>query len=90
MSGAAGEPLANGQRPNVVLMKVGEAEGAQDGNKDRVYISTLPFRNNVDYVPGLGSFTSLSGNVKKTDISIRDDVSKESTDKSLFYGLLIR
>ncbi|XP_065056396.1 uncharacterized protein LOC135684690 [Rhopilema esculentum] len=84
------EPLSNGKMPSKVLMKTGEAEGAQDGNKDRVYISTLPSRNSVDYVNGLGSFTSLSGNIKKTDISVHDDVSKESSDRTLFYGLFVR
>eukprot|EP00794_Sanderia_malayensis_P010131 gene10131-11166_t len=88
--GSAGEPLANGKPPSGILLKTGEGEKAQDGNKDRVYISTYPFRDNVDYVPGLGSFTSLSGKKSSADIGVRDDVSKESTDRSLFYGLFVR
>lgn len=72
------------------MIKSGEAEGAQDGNKDRVYFSTFPGRNNVDYVNGLGSFTSLSGTLKKVDISVYNDKANESPDKTLFYGIFIR
>ncbi len=71
-------------------MKSGEADGAQDSNKDRVYISTFPFRKNVDYVPGIGSFTSLGSKLHRVDIGILDDVAKRPTDKTLFYGLYVR
>ena len=72
------------------MLKSGEAEGTQDANKDRVYVSTLPARNNVDYVNGLGSFTSLSGNVKSADVSAYNDVAAETSDKTLFYGIFVR
>ena len=72
------------------MLKSGEAEGAQDSNKDRVYISTLPGRSNVDYVNGLGCFTSLSGSISKIDISGFHDVANEVSDKSLFYAVFVR
>lgn len=52
----AGEKaLVNGSNPAALYLKAGEADGAQDGNKDRAYISTS-IRNNVDYPRGLGAF----------------------------------
>jgi len=90
LPGSSTEPLTNGKVPTKVMLKSGEAEGAQDGNKDRVYISTLPGRSNVDYVNGLGCFTSLSGDLRKVDISVFDDKAKGSSDKSLFYGVFVR
>ena len=89
-NGAASEPLSNGKQPSKLYLKTGEAEKAQDGNKDRVYISAIPYRNNVDYVPGLGSFTSLSGKKSSFDIGKRDDVSKPVSDKTLYYALFVR
>ena len=90
LPGSSGEPLTQGKVPTKVMIKSGEAEGAQDVNKDRVYISTLPGRNNVDYVNGLGTFTSLSGRLNKADVSVHNDVATESSDKTLFYGILVR
>ena len=90
LPGSSSEPLTKGQLPTIVMLKTGEAEGVQDGNKDRDYISTLPARNNVDFVNGLGAFTSLSGNQKKADVSVHNDVATESSDKTLFYGLFVR
>ena len=89
-NGAASEPLSNGKQPSKLYFKAGEAEKAQDGNKDRVYISTFPYRNNVDYVPGLGSFTSLGGKKSSFDIGKHDDVSKPVSDKTLYYALFVR
>lgn len=89
-AGVSGEPLANGKKPAHVLLKTGEANGAQDGNKDRVYISTSPYRTNVDYVPGIGSFTSLGGKLNQVDIGVLDDVAKQSSNRNLFYGLFVR
>ena len=43
--------------PSFLYFKAGEADGAQDGNKDRDYLST-DLRSNVDYPKGLGSFNS--------------------------------
>lgn len=88
--GSPTEPLTRGQLPTKVMLKTGEAEGAEDVNKDRVYLSTLPARNNVNVVNGLGAFTSLNGIQKKADISIHDDQATESSDKTLFYGIFVR
>jgi hypothetical protein len=52
----AGDPvLTFGQTPTAVFLKAGEAEGVQDGHKDRSMISTSA-RATVDYANGLGGF----------------------------------
>jgi len=49
--------LVNGNNPSRLFLKAGEADGAQDSNKDRAYLSTS-IRTNVDVPRGLGAFNS--------------------------------
>lgn len=49
--------LLNGVVRARLYLKSGEADGAQDTNRDRSYISTS-YRPNVDYPVGLGTFCS--------------------------------
>jgi len=62
-----------------VYFKAGEADGAQDGNKDRAYIRTTNAGANVDNPAGLGSFCSAtstggcSGNYGSVDAGRSDD-----------------
>jgi hypothetical protein len=49
--------LVHGGNPSRLYLKAGEADGAQDSNKDRAYLSTS-IRTNVDVPRGLGAFNS--------------------------------
>ena len=72
----AGDSLNDGTQPGSLYLKYGEQEGAEDGNKDRVYLSTTARGtggNRVDYCQGLGSFVSFSGREHTVNVGIQDD-----------------
>ena len=75
---------------DVMFVKTGEANGAQDRNKDRSYFSFKKARKNVDYPQGLGSFSRVSGVLRSNDIGISNDASIRPSDQSRFYGILVR
>ena len=57
-------------------LKWGEKDGAEDGNKDRVYISTDArgtSTNLLDYCQGLGAFVSYSGTEVTVNVGEEDD-----------------
>lgn len=55
---------ALGKNPSHLLLQFGEKNGAQDGNRDRVYISSDGVANtNVDLPQGLGSFMTDGGSI---------------------------
>eukprot|EP00750_Incisomonas_marina_P020193 INCI3814.1.p1 GENE.INCI3814.1~~INCI3814.1.p1 ORF type:complete len:492 (+),score=89.78 INCI3814.1:131-1477(+) len=59
-----------------VYLKWGEKDGAEDGNKDRVYISTDArgtSTNLLDYCQGLGAFVSYSGTEVTVNVGEEDD-----------------
>jgi hypothetical protein len=71
-----GDTLNDGERPSKLYLKYGEQEGAEDGNKDRTYISTTgrgTGSNRLDYNNGLGSFVSFSGSEHTVNVGKQDD-----------------
>lgn len=83
--------LLNGVTRTKLFFKAGEADGAQDTNKDRSYLST-DYRNNVDNPVGLGAFCS---GVSCTPRPGQADVNDSSdaitpTNGAQFYGLWVR
>ena len=68
--------LINGEAVADLYLKYGERDGAEDGNKDRAYLSTDArgtATNQVDYPQGLGSFVSFSGDERTVNVGIHDD-----------------
>ena len=87
---AAEKVLTEGKTPTHLYLKAGEADGVQDTNKDRSYLSTS-IRTNVDEPLGLGAFCSggCNNNPGQLDMSIRNDGVVNAT-KDHFYGIWIR
>ena len=88
------------------VFAAGEAEGVQDGNKDRAYFSTNN-RGNVDYAEGNTELVNampspavipISGlgsfchqsTDKSNDMGIRDDDSIRPTDTSVYYTIWVQ
>ncbi len=72
-------------------IKAGEADGAQDQNRDRSYLSTS-YRDNVDYPTGLGAFCSGSSCTPRTgdaDVNDRSDAILPTAGTE-FYGVWVR
>ena len=83
--------LLNGAARARLYLKAGEADGAQDTNRDRSYLSTS-YRDNVDFPTGLGAFCSgsaCSPRVGEADVNDRSDAITP-TAGSEFYGLWVR
>ena len=83
--------LLAGANRSALFFKAGEANGAQDRNKDRAYLSTT-YRDNVDYPTGLGAFcsgASCSPRTGEADVNNRSDAIVP-TAGSEFYGLWVR
>nr|MBK7068621.1 hypothetical protein [Deltaproteobacteria bacterium] len=83
--------LLNGVTRARLYLKAGEADGAQDTNRDRAYLSTS-YRDNVDYPTGLGAFcsgSSCSPRTGEADVNDRSDAITPSAG-SEFYGLWVR
>lgn len=83
--------MTGGVSRSYLYFKAGEADGAQDTNKDRAYLST-DYRDNVDYPTGLGAFCSgihCTPRVGEADVNDRADaILPTSGDK--FYGVWVR
>ena len=73
-----------------LYLKTGEANGAEDVNKDRAYFSFAAARKTVSAPSGLGSFSRINNVVQSNDISIYNDASIRPSDKSRFYGIFVR
>lgn len=74
-----------------LFLKAGEADGAQDGNRDRVYLSTS-YRDNVDYPTGLGAFcsgASCSPRTGDADVNDRSDAITPTAGTE-FYSVWVR
>ncbi|MEZ4409604.1 MAG: MXAN_6577-like cysteine-rich protein [Polyangiales bacterium] len=74
-----------------LYLKAGEADGAQDTNRDRAYISTS-YRDNVDYPTGLGAFcsgASCNPRTGEADVNDRSDAITPAAGTE-FYGLWVR
>ena len=70
------QSLLHSERASHLYLKWGEADGAEDGNKDRVYLSTTArgdSGNRVDYCQGLGAFVSFSGREHTVNVGIKND-----------------
>jgi hypothetical protein len=83
--------LLNGAARARLYLKAGEADGAQDTNRDRSYLSTS-YRDNVDYPTGLGAFCSgsaCSPRVGEADVNDRSDAITPTAGAE-FYGLWVR
>ena len=65
------DPALEAGNKSVLLLKFGERDGAQDGNKDRSMIAWHRHNSgdNVDLPAGLGCFTNRSGNLDKRDVT---------------------
>lgn len=65
----ADDVLDSGNK-SILLLKFGEADGAQDGNKDRSMIAWHRHNqaDNVDAPAGLGCFTNRSGTIDYRDV----------------------
>jgi len=83
--------VLDGQSASQLYLKWGEADGAEDGNKDRTYISTTARGadgNRVDYNQGLGSFVSFSGSEHTVNVGKHNDGAV--TDSNMGnYGIYI-
>jgi hypothetical protein len=88
---AADTALTNGAARTKLFFKAGEADGAQDTNKDRTYLST-DYRPNVDDPVGLGAFCSGASCTPRPGGADVNDFSDAITPSSptLFYGLWVR
>ena len=64
------DPVLETGNKSILLLKFGERDGAQDGNKDRTMIAWHRHNSgdNVDSPNGLGCFTNRSGTLDKRDI----------------------
>jgi len=84
------QTLLGGSAREALYLKAGEADGAQDANMDRSYISTS-FRTTVDYPVGLGSHCSGASCVYpgEADATVTHD-SIILADGSNFYSIWIR
>ncbi|MEZ4394712.1 MAG: MXAN_6577-like cysteine-rich protein [Polyangiales bacterium] len=83
--------MLNGVTRARLYLKAGEADGAQDQNRDRAYLSTS-YRDNVDYPTGLGAFCSGSSCSPRTgdaDVNNRSDAITPAPGTE-FYGVWIR
>jgi hypothetical protein len=83
--------LLNGVVRARLYLKAGEADGAQDTNRDRVYLST-DYRDNVDFPTGLGAFCSGSSCSPRTgdaDVNDRSDAITPTAGTE-FYGIWVR
>ncbi|HYO51193.1 fibrinogen-like YCDxxxxGGGW domain-containing protein [Archangium sp.] len=83
--------LLNGVTRSKLFFKTGEADGAQDTNKDRTYLATN-YRDNVDYPVGLGAFCSgIDCNPRQgqADVNAKSDAITPAPGTE-FYGLWIR
>jgi len=80
----------------VVGFKWGEADGAQDGNKDRTMITThkangYSIDHHVDLPTGLGGFTSYSGSEATEDANeCQGDGPDQCTNADQNYQLFVR
>ncbi len=80
----------------VVGFKWGEADGAQDGNKDRTMITThkangYTYDHHVDLPTGLGGFTSYSGSENYEDANeCQGDGPDQCTNADQDYQLFVR
>ncbi len=83
--------MLNGAQRTRLFLKAGEADGAQDTNRDRSYLSTES-RDNVDYPMGLGAFCSGSSCSPRTgdaDVNDRSDAILPTAGTE-FYGIWVR
>ncbi len=82
--------LTEGKAISRLYLKAGEADGAQDSNKDRSYFSTS-IRTNVDWPLGLGAFCSggCDGKSGQLDMSMRHD-GVLTAGKDNWYGVWVR
>lgn len=64
------DPVLESGNKSIILLKWGERDGAQDGNKDRTMIAwhRHDAADNVDAPNGLGCFTNRSGTLDRRDI----------------------
>jgi len=64
------DDVLDASNKSILLLKFGEADGAQDGNKDRTMIAWHRHNqsDNVDSPAGLGCFTNRSGTLDYRDI----------------------
>lgn len=64
------DPVLESGNKSIMLLKWGERDGAQDGNKDRTMIAWHRYNqaDNVDSPNGLGCFTNRSGTLDRRDI----------------------
>ncbi len=83
--------LMNNVARTKLFLKTGEADGAQDSNKDRAYLST-EYRPSVDYPAGLGAFCSgvnCSPRPGQADVNDLSDAITP-TKGTEFYGIWVR
>ncbi len=83
--------MLNGAQRTRLFLKAGEADGAQDTNRDRSYLSTEA-RDNVDYPMGLGAFcsgASCSPRTGDADVNNRSDAITPAPGTE-FYGIWVR
>jgi hypothetical protein len=83
--------LLNGMARTRLFLKAGEADGAQDVNRDRAYLSTN-YRATVDAPAGLGAFcsgTNCTPRQGEADVNDSSDAITPSAGTE-FYGLWIR
>ena len=83
--------MTGGVSRSYLYFKAGEADGVQDTNKDRSYLST-DYRDNVDYPTGLGAYCTgvyCTPRVGEADVNDRADaILPTSGDR--FYGVWVR
>lgn len=83
--------LLDGAQRSHLFLKAGEANGVQDTNKDRAYISTN-VRDNVDFPQGLGAHCTgihCTPRQGEADVNNRADAINPAAGTE-FYGIWIR
>jgi len=82
--------VTGGKRAEALLLKAGEANGAQDGNVNRAYVSTMPSRSNVDFPEGLGVFKGFQDNAFTHDMGSHATTVARPRDTTLANAIFVR
>lgn len=89
-SAPAEDVVTGGRNATSLLLKAGAAVGAQDGNMNRAYMSTLPSRLSVDYPEGLGVYKGFNGVEFSHDMGVHRPTVSRPYDAELYNAVFVR
>lgn len=82
--------VTGGRNATALLLKAGAAVGAQDGNMNRAYLSTLPSRLSVDYPEGLGVYKGFNGVEFAHDMGLHRATVSRPYHADLYNAIFVR